>query len=227
VEKLTVAAAKKAGFTYKVIDKEVWIPQGHFAKWKGVSPITVTGAVQNKKIPPECVQKDGIRNWIRANAASDAWEKATDPVQQLKANIRNGKHDPNKQGTDPERLGAVPGYGESRAKREAIQAQDAQIELDEKMGKLVVKEQVQKEAYDVARSLRDALLAIPPRTADKIYGLQSPKDVLFFLDRELRECLLDFCERYGVENGPEGKPSAETVQEQKMHSNVPPVEKSP
>ena len=56
-------------------------------------------------------------------------------------------------------------FAEAQAEKERYKAKLAKLEYEEKIGKLVDRESVEREAFRVARVVRDAMLSIPDRLA--------------------------------------------------------------
>ena len=80
-------------------------------------------------------------------------------------------------------------YAESRAKRESYNAELARLELEEKQGTLVSAEEVKKEAYGIARQVRDGMLNIPDRVSAELAALTDQFEVHRRLTEEIRRAL--------------------------------------
>jgi phage terminase Nu1 subunit (DNA packaging protein) len=86
---------------------------------------------------------------------------------------------------DPE--GAT--FAASRAKKEAYQAELARLEYEQKSGTLVEAEAVKREAFRVARMIRDGLLNLPDRMAAELAGMSDQFEIHRRMVEEIRKAL--------------------------------------
>ena len=96
----------------------------------------------------------------------------------------------------PEDKEQLSHYSRSRAIREFYQASLARIEYDERVGKLLPKDEVQAAAFNTYRQFREQLLNIPDRVAAIIAaetGLDT-KRVHEILTAEVRHALNEFAD---------------------------------
>lgn len=85
-------------------------------------------------------------------------------------------------GTEP---GAkVAGYDSSRARREAAEAETAELRLAEMSGKFLLKDDVQSKVFEVARALRDGLMNCASRIAADVVALSTPEECEVVIERE-------------------------------------------
>lgn len=80
-------------------------------------------------------------------------------------------------------------YLKARAKREAYTAKLTQLKYEEQAGTLVAADQVKKEAFDLARSIRDALFNLPDRLAQEFANETNPFVINRRLSAEIRHAL--------------------------------------
>ncbi|MEO5363840.1 MAG: hypothetical protein H7838_09495 [Magnetococcus sp. DMHC-8] len=83
----------------------------------------------------------------------------------------------------------APNYQISRAVRETYNAKLTRLEYEEKTGKLLNAEEVAKEAFALARRVRDRLLNIPSRMASVLASETDSKTIEALLSQELRIAL--------------------------------------
>lgn len=122
-------------------------------------------------------------------AKADAeWERNTDKSKQTNGRAK-GIPGVKPRATTEDPMSAGPSYAASRAIREAYQARLAKIIYEEKIGKLVPSEQVRLEAFELARTVRDAVLNIPNRISSEIASETEPVKVHAMLTRALTEAL--------------------------------------
>jgi len=79
-------------------------------------------------------------------------------------------------------------YNAARAKREAANAELAELVLKEKEGELVEVASVKREADSAAREVKNAFLALPERISSILVG-RTEKEILFELRKEVKETL--------------------------------------
>src|SRR5262245_5311276 len=78
-------------------------------------------------------------------------------------------------------------YNTARTARESYQAKLAQLEYEERIGRLVPKSEVELEAFDAARLLRDRILAAPGQLAT----MTEEREIAALLRDELRRALTE------------------------------------
>jgi phage terminase Nu1 subunit (DNA packaging protein) len=83
---------------------------------------------------------------------------------------------------------AYSDYKRAQAKREAHRAVLAELEVNEKQGKLIPVEQVRADADRAARIVRDTLLAFPDRVSALLIG-QDERRMAATLRAEIRSAL--------------------------------------
>jgi hypothetical protein len=84
----------------------------------------------------------------------------------------------------------LPTIAESRQLREAYLAELSKLEFDEKSGKLTEVEKVKRDAFKLARVVRDAMLNIPDRVAHELAHDSDPARVHIRLTEEIRFALM-------------------------------------
>jgi phage terminase Nu1 subunit (DNA packaging protein) len=83
----------------------------------------------------------------------------------------------------------IPSFNESRAKSEHFRAELARIDLELKEEKLCEVDKVQRQAFSMARSVRDALNSIPDRVANQFAAETDSVIIHKVLTDELRKAL--------------------------------------
>ena len=110
---------------------------------------------------------------IDPEVADIQWGRKTDAAQQARG--LNGGHPPREQpngestitppesngGRDPDR----DSYFGQKARRERAEAELAELELLDRLGKLIDADETKKATFNAFRTLRDRLLTIPDRTS--------------------------------------------------------------
>ena len=140
------------------------------------------------------VEKDGKR-WLDRDMALELWRKNTlknnaakvdepDPVKprdarELRQQVAGLPDD------------EIPELNESRARREHYQAELAKLEVDLKRKDLVPAVDVQKEAFALGRSVREALANLADRLSHQLAGETDPVRIHAVLTDEHRAALVE------------------------------------
>lgn len=91
--------------------------------------------------------------------------------------------------TDDLGLSAAPDYQEQRALREQAQARLAELELKQKSGALVSKEDIRAVIFSAGRKLRDSLLQVPNRLAPRLASETDQHVITLMLTEEFNKAL--------------------------------------
>ena len=164
-----------------------------FAAIKGCTKAAVTHATKSR-IAAAVVEQDGKR-WLDRDMALELWRKNT-----LKNNVAKvDEPDPVKP-RDARELrqqvaglpdDEIPELNESRARREHYQAELAKLEVDLKRKELVPAVDVQKEAFALGRSVREALANLADRLSYQLAGETNPARIHAVLTDEHRSALVE------------------------------------
>lgn len=165
-----------------------------FAAIKGCAKGTVTAATKSR-IADAVVEKDGKR-WLDRDLALELWRKNTKATH----NAKVSKPDPVLPPRDARELrqqvaglpdDEIPELNESRARREHYQAELAKLEVDLKRKELVPAVDVQKEAFALGRSVREALANLADRLSHQLAGETDPARIHAVLTDEHRSALVE------------------------------------
>ena len=164
-----------------------------FAAIKGCTKAAVTHATKSR-IAAAVVEKEGKR-WLDRDMALELWRKNTlknnaakvdepDPVKprdarELRQQVAGLPDD------------EIPELNESRARREHYQAELAKLEVDLKRKELVPAVDVQKEAFALGRSVREALANLADRLSYQLAGETDPVRIHAVLTDEHRAALVE------------------------------------
>lgn len=168
-----------------------------FARARGVTPAAVTHAIRSGRIAGAVVTQNG-RKLIDFDLASKLWDANTlqqpPPVAARSAPPTTG---PARRVSD-EDLAAfirglpedqIPELNESRARREHYQAEKARLEALQGRGELVPAADVKRQAFELARAVRDELGGIPDRVASMLAACSDVRQVHRMLSEEIRVAL--------------------------------------
>ena len=98
----------------------------------------------------------------------------------------------NKAGAD-ERAGKSTDTGksfqESRAELQAIKVKQAQLELDQSIGILILREDAERQAFSDGRRFRDSMMALPDQYADRLAIITNVREMREALRLMLRDTI--------------------------------------
>ena len=135
------------------------------------------------------------KKWLDRDLALELWNKNTQATHCSKVS----QPDP----VDPKELrsaidklpdDAIPDLNESRARREHYQAELAKLQVTQQRGDLVPVEDVKKDAFQVGRSIREALSNLADRLSHQLAGETDPTVIHEVLTREHRDALMALAE---------------------------------
>lgn len=156
------------------------VTAAEYARRRGITQEAVRKAIQGGRLVECVVTNERGRQRIIPSVADAEWDKNTQ-------HHRNTKPQPEQRVDDD--LLDIPNFNESRAKREAYQAELARLDYEEKQGTLVNAEAVKKEAFRTARLVRDAMLNIADRIASELASETDSFAVHKKLTNEIRTAL--------------------------------------
>ena len=148
-----------------------------YAKHRKVSLAAVQDALKRGRIR----FTDSKGKWIDPKKADQEWSRNTD-FSKVRDNETESK-----------------GYSTARTAREHYMARLAKLEYEEKSGKLVDVEKVKKQAFELARITRDAILNIPDRISAELVGITDQATMHSVLTKELTNALLELVRANPVE----------------------------
>jgi hypothetical protein len=126
-----------------------------YARWRHVSPAAVMRAIRSGRIVRDAAGlidfRQADRDWqanSRARATQVAAPRRSSPAAPI-----------------PDEEEGSAQYARARAVREFFQASLARIEYEERVGKLVSRDEIQATAFNTYRVYRERLLNIPDRVA--------------------------------------------------------------
>lgn len=151
----------------------------------------------------KAIKKSGKRKLIRVKIADAILEVSMDLSQQrLTAGNDHQQNIPNKQVADhlvegkaskqsdkTEKPKSIYGYQDALTKDKYYAAALKKLDLDQKNDILVLKMDVEKEAFECARQVRDALQNIPARIAAVVAAMTKESEIEKLLDKEIRQSL--------------------------------------
>lgn len=161
-----------------------------YAKHRGVSLAAVLKAISEERIKAS-VRRKGPGYQIDVAQADIEWQQNTDSGQGAPAHAKNRQDQPEPAGDAEPEDGEPITYAQARAQHERFKARLAQLELEQREGKLVEADAVKRESFRTARLVRDALLNLPDRIAAELANETNQFKVHQRLVSEIRRALED------------------------------------
>jgi pyruvate/2-oxoglutarate dehydrogenase complex dihydrolipoamide acyltransferase (E2) component len=153
-----------------------------YARHRGVSLAAVQKAIQSGRIAK---LPDGQ---VESEAADVDWERNTATYAPAVTRPSRLEED------DGAIAGGASQYTRARAVREHYQARLAKIDYEERVGKLVSKDEVQVSAFNKFRQFRNQLLNLPDRVASMLAAENDAAKVHEILSTEVRQVLNEFAD---------------------------------
>lgn len=173
-----------------------------FARIKGCAKGTVTAATKGR-IADAVVEREGKR-WIDRELGLELWDKNTKATYNAKVKMVGHAPRPRPvEASNPRELkaainalpdDAIPELNESRARREHYQAELAKLQVAQQRKELVPADEVKKEAFQIGRSVREALANLADRLSHQLAGETDPVVIHQLLSDEHRDALLSLVE---------------------------------
>lgn len=141
-----------------------WMSQAAYARIRGVSPRRIGQYIQAGKIPTNALKIEGKRRQVHSERADKALDQNIDIAKRRKKG--NGQETKERKeevirSVDFDKIT----YHEAQTQEKRYKAALAKLEYEQKIAELVKIKQVQKEAFEIARKVRDGILNIPGRIA--------------------------------------------------------------
>jgi hypothetical protein len=169
-----------------------------FALIKGCAKGTVTAATK-ARIAAAVVEKGGKR-WLDRDLAIELWDKNTKQTHNSKVRRADAVEPVPKDADELRRRvnqlpdDAIPDLNESRARREHYQAELAKLQVAQQRKELVPADEVKKQAFQIGRSVREALANLADRLSHQLAGETDPTVIHELLSDEHRAALLSLAE---------------------------------
>lgn len=155
-----------------------------YAARKGISDTAVRKAIKSGRIT---LTKNGK---INPALADRQWEANTDPAQVYAIKEDSSARTASSETASLANSGSIGvSYQQSRAIREAYEARLKKLEFDERTGKLISTETVQREAFNAARKTRDMILNVPDKVIPLLIGKTDIHEMKEILRKELLRTL--------------------------------------
>jgi hypothetical protein len=94
-----------------------------------------------------------------------------------------------------------PNYAVERSRREAYQAENARLDLEERLGRLADMAEVEASTFDVMRRIRDRFLGMSSAVAGRCAAAPDERAIRAILDVEIRAILASMSEEFDRKAG--------------------------
>lgn len=181
----------------------VWIGVPEFAKQVGMTPQYIRRLIRDGKITEKSLKPHGKRYLVNPKKAIEemvmntSYQAHQKPVEHTaKGKKETNKKETNTASNDTEKQQIVKAAGLTivpLAEAQKLQANYAaalkKLDLEERRGDLISKATVEKEAFEMARRVRDAILNIPNRISAELAIITDPHLITDKLNTEITAAL--------------------------------------
>jgi transcriptional regulator with XRE-family HTH domain len=176
----------------------VFITQSEFAKLMGVSKQAVSKAIKEKRLTQVIDYSTG-KLMLNPEMATAEWSKKTEmriENSQMGANYRPiGGQSPDDPANEDDGISKeTGGLYKAKTDKERIQAKILELEYKELTGELIPADRVKKDAFKLARLLREAVLNVPARICNELAAETDPFKVHQKLSTALTAALSNMVE---------------------------------
>ena len=145
------------------------------------------------------VKRQSVHEWVKKYGIPLVDGKIDLEVGRMQWDVHR-KRRPARAGAEPktderpegESSGSGSDYWAHKTRREAAEAQLAELKLAEMAGTLVLREEVDRTLFLAARVMRDQMLAIAPRLAAPLAAVTDPKTIELRISEDIRIALQAF-----------------------------------
>lgn len=178
-----------------------------YARHRGVSQPRLSAMVRAGQLDGAYTVLENGRYQIDVEKADQFIDRARDPRHDVRLsqqkNLFTGQPQTRRRPPTASRLspntlhgdGRLPAkgvsYAEANATEKHYKAELARLQYETKLGALVPKEEIDRQAHAVGMLIRTRLQAIPNKVAPIVAGLSSPVDVAEHLKTEIHQILTD------------------------------------
>lgn len=167
-------------------DKKASMTVTRYAQHRGCSATAVYKAIDEGRLLKSLTVAPNGHIRVNASAADVEWPKpAVAPEDDPAFALASGDDPENDEEEIVPLPDGVPHLAASKATREHWLAQTAQLDYERARGRLLDREDVRRQVFALARAARDALIAIPERTAAILAATKDEREVLNVLLREI------------------------------------------
>jgi hypothetical protein len=182
-----------------------YMNQSQYARYRGLSQPRLSAMVKAGQLEGAFLVEPSGRYKIDVAKADEIIEGARDPrhderLSRQRNLFTGGPEVKRKRRQSNSRLGTYTlqgggrqsrTYAEANALEKSYKAELARLDYEKKLGALVAKEEVDRQAQEIGKMIRAHLEAIPNKLAPVVAGLSSPVEVAEVLKTEINQLLQD------------------------------------
>jgi len=155
---------------------------------RGTSHVAVLKAIESGRLTEPAVRKVDGRWHIDATLADQQWADNTDHRAGFASPPPPTPPGPI-DSRQPHPAGGGPSLAEAKRARAVWQAERERIELQQLKGELISTAEVKAEAFNIARIVRDNMLAIPDRVIPTLASMKDMRAMHQYLTEEIRTAM--------------------------------------
>lgn len=187
----------------KTANLQKFMTCGDYARHRGVTFQAVYKAIKSGRIRSTEFNQT---TYVEVESADKDWNNNTKSQHvPEKQSLEPGSMGTNDEEDDPEQIeidaDGIDGKNASEnrriaeAKKAVWDARQAELDFLKESGELVEMKTIKKEAFELARIVRDAILNIPDRISAELVGIKDQAAMHSVLTRELTKALQEFVDR--------------------------------
>ena len=192
--KVTKNVTAKGKVTKNVTSKEgepEWISPTEFARRLKVNRNAVVEALARGRVT---FRQEGKRKLVDWLPAQEEWKKhgsaiAKAKAEKLKSKSKDAEAPRPRWMPDPDADDREITIAEAERRQKLFKAKEAELSYREKAGELIPVDKVKREAFQVARKVRDAIMNIPPKLAHELAAETSPHAIELKLNEAFSKAL--------------------------------------
>lgn len=170
-------------------NKAVSLSTIEFGKKVGVTKQRILKAIEDGVLSTSVSKSkhgDGFRYSIDEEKGLKEWADNIDPTKQRDPEKAAETKELSKKGE-----GSASNYQKAKAMKEFYNAKLAELEFQEKAGKLVSSARVKAESFKIGRRVRDSIMGVPERVAAEVAAMDEPRLISIYLKEQLAAALKD------------------------------------
>jgi len=169
--------------------KENLLSTKEFGDKVGVNDARIRAAIKSG-ILTQSVKKvgdKGGRYKIDEEKGIQEWKDNIDPAKQRDPKKQNETRELNADSNG----GGMSHYQKAKAHKEFFAAKLAELQYQEKAGKLVPVDMVRAECFRISRRVRDSMLAVSDRVASELVNMDDPREISIYIKEQIAIALKD------------------------------------
>lgn len=177
-QKKNPAKNKKNSYSPTEFSKKIGVTRQRVLKaiQDGVLSESITSAKHGSKIRYTIDEEKGLKEW--ADNIDPSKQREPEKAAETKElSKKSGEGSSN--------------YQKAKAMKEFYNAKLAELEFQEKAGKLVSSARVKAESFKIGRRVRDSLMSVPERVAAEIAAMDEPRSISIYLKEQIAAALKD------------------------------------